>query len=291
MKANPFNTIATIVKPNIRNAWPLVADLGKWCAKKNIEILVEESTRKFLNHNNQLTFVNREDLAERADLIVVLGGDGTMLATARLLGGRSVPVVGVNFGLLGYLTEFSVEDVFPTLERMLNGDFRIEKRVQLYATVIRNGNCVAKGTVLNDVVVNKSALARMIDLECWISGQLITRFRADGLILSTPTGSTAYSLSAGGPLIHPSIHAMLITPICPHTLTNRPLVVSDEAPIELILVTPREEVTLTLDGQIGFALKHLDRISIRKSEHYFQLVQAANKNYFSVLKSKLSWGG
>ncbi|MBI4851477.1 MAG: NAD(+)/NADH kinase [Acidobacteria bacterium] len=290
MKTNPPKTIATVVKPNIKNAWTLVADLSKWCVRKNIELLVEESTKKFLNHNNHLTFVSREEIAQRAELIVVLGGDGTMLATARLLGGRCVPVIGVNFGLLGYLTEFSVDELFPLLERVLTGDFYIEKRVQLYASVIRNGSCVTRGTVLNDVVVNKSALARMIDLECWINGQLINRFRADGLIISTPTGSTAYSLSAGGPLIHPSIHAMLITPICPHTLTNRPLVVSDENPIELVLVTPREEVTLTLDGQIGFSLKHLDRISVRKSEHYFQLVQATNKNYFSVLKNKLSWG-
>jgi NAD+ kinase len=285
-----IKTIATIVKPNIRNAWPLVTELGKWSAKKNIELLVEESTRKLLNHSNHLNFVSREEIAEKAEIIVVLGGDGTMLATARLLGGKGVPVIGINFGLLGYLTEFSVEDLFPLLERVLTGDFHIEKRVQLYASVIRNGNRVAKGTVLNDVVVNKSALARMIDLECWINGQLINRFRADGLIISTPTGSTAYSLSAGGPLIHPSIHAMLITPICPHTLTNRPLVVSDEEPIELVLMTPKEEVTLTLDGQIGFALKHLDRIRVKKSEHYFQLVQATNKNYFGVLKSKLSWG-
>lgn len=291
MEAKQIKTIAAIVKPNIRNAWPLVTELGKWSAKKNIQLLVEESTRKLLNHSNHLIFVSREEIAERADLIVVLGGDGTMLATARLLKGRSVPVIGVNFGLLGYLTEFSVEDLFPLLERVLVQDFRIEKRVQLYTSVIRNGSCITRGTVLNDVVVNKSALARMIDLECWISGQLINKFRADGLIISTPTGSTAYSLSAGGPLIHPSIHAMLMTPICPHTLTNRPLVVSDEEPIELILATPREEVTLTLDGQIGFSLKHLDRITVRKSEHYFQLVQAPNKNYFSVLKDKLSWGG
>src|SRR5262249_50391322 len=154
---------------------------------------------------------------------------------------------------------------------------------RLDASVLRNGQCIASGSVLNDVVVNKSALARIIELECTINGELVNRFRADGLIISTPTGSTAYSLSAGGPLIHPGISAMLVTPICPHTLTNRPLVVPDDSPIELVLMTPREEVTLTLDGQIGFALKYGDRISVRKSEQYFQLVQSNNKTYFEVL--------
>lgn len=286
-----INCIGALVKPNIKNAWQLVADLSKWCTKKGVTFLVEESTRKFLNHNNSLSLVSREELAQRSELIIVLGGDGTMLATARLLAGRCVPVIGVNFGLLGYLTEFSVEELFPMLEKVINNEYQIEKRVQLDAQVTRNGQLIANGVVLNDVVVNKSALARMIDLECWVTGQLITRFRADGLIISTPTGSTAYSLSAGGPLIHPSIHAMLITPICPHTLTNRPLVISDEEPIELILMTPREEVTLTLDGQIGFSLKYQDRISVRKNKNYFHLVQSPNKNYFSILKSKLSWGG
>src|SRR5262249_28452573 len=149
---------------------------------------------------------------------------------------------------LGYLTEFSVEELFPMLERVITGDFNIDKRMRLDTSVLRNGNCIATGSVLNDAVVNKSALARIIELECWIGKQLVHRFRADGLIISTPTGSTAYSLSAGGPLVHPGLEAMLITPICPHALTNRPLVIPNDVTIELVLQTPREEVTLTLDG-------------------------------------------
>jgi NAD+ kinase len=284
-----MQSIGVLVKPNITSAWPVVADLGKWGAERGIEILVEEAARKFLQDG--VTMLPREEIARRADLIIVLGGDGTMLATARLLGARAVPVIGVNFGLLGYLTEFSVEELFPTLERVIAGDFQVDKRVRLDAFVMRNEQRIATGSVLNDVVVNKSALARIIELECLINGHIINRFRADGLIISTPTGSTAYSLSAGGPLIHPRINAMLITPICPHTLTNRPLVVPGEAPIELVLMTPREEVTLTLDGQIGFALKFGDRICVRKSEQYFELVQSRSKHYYEVLHDKLNWGG
>src|SRR6185436_18717048 len=156
-------------------------------AGRGIEVLAEEAGRKFLNSDSKVTFTMRSDIGQRADLIVVLGGDGTMLATSRLISGRKVPVIGVNFGLLGYLTEFSVEDLFPMLERVLNGDYRIDSRMRLDSQVMRKDNCIATGSVLNDAVVNKSALARIIELECWIDGQLVNRFRADGLIISTPT--------------------------------------------------------------------------------------------------------
>jgi NAD+ kinase len=288
MNTATIRTIGAVVKPNITNAWPLVTDLGRWGVENQVTVLAEEDARKYVDGNVQL--LPREEIARRADLIIVLGGDGTMLATARLLGHRAVPVIGVNFGLLGYLTEFSVDDLFPTLDRVVAGDFAFDKRMRLDTSVVRNGNCIATGSVLNDAVVNKSALARIIELECWIKGQLINRFRADGLIISTPTGSTAYSLSAGGPLVHPRMQAMLITPICPHTLTNRPLVIPDEAAIELVLQTSHEEVTLTLDGQIGIALRFGDRITVNKSEHYFQLVQSPNKDYFRILHEKLGWG-
>lgn len=289
MKHISLRYIGVIVKPNITSAWPVVDELSRWSAARNIELMAEEAARKFIKDG--ITFTTREEMAERADLIIVLGGDGTMLATSRMLGGRTVPVIGVNFGLLGYLTEFSVEELFPMLDRVLEGKFGLDVRTRLETKVLRNGQVIASGTVLNDVVVNKSALARIIDLECWINEQLVNRFRADGLIISTPTGSTAYSLSAGGPLIHPKMHAMAITPICPHTLSNRPLVIPDELPVELVLMTPpREEVTLTLDGQIGFALKCNDRISVRKSEHCFNLIKSPNKNYFQILHEKMGWG-
>jgi NAD+ kinase len=281
--------IGTIIKPHINNAWSVVTELSAWGKREGIELLVEETARPHIK--SRITIATREEITSQADLIVVLGGDGTMLATARLMGTRTVPVIGVNFGTLGYLTEYSLEDLFPALERVIKGDFHLDTRMRLDTCVMRKEQCVTEASVLNDVVVNKSALARIIELDCWINGQLVNRFRADGLIISTPTGSTAYSLSAGGPLIHPQIHAMVITPICPHTLTNRPLVVADEALVELVLATPREEVTLTLDGQIGFALKHEDRIIVRKSKQYFHLIKSANKSYFEVLREKLSWGG
>ncbi|MBL8151659.1 MAG: NAD(+)/NADH kinase [Blastocatellia bacterium] len=289
MKPFSLRCIGTIVKPNITDAWPVVDEIGRWAAKHQIEVIAEETGRKFLD--SKISLVSRTELAARSDLIVVLGGDGTMLATARLMGSRNVPVIGVNFGMLGYLTEFSVEELIPMLEDILNGNFRTNERMRLEAEVIRNGSCVSSGSVLNDVVVNKAALARMIDLECWINGKLINRFRADGLIVSTPTGSTAYSLSAGGPIIQPGINAIVITPICPHTLTNRPLVIPDSTAVDLILMTTNEEITLTLDGQIGFALKHGDKIAVRKSEHYFHLVESIDKSYFEVLHDKLNWGG
>jgi NAD+ kinase len=285
---SPIRTIGAIVKPNITNAWPTVQEMLRWAAVKGITVVVEKTERQHLH--GEVTFLEREELAQLADLVVVLGGDGTMLASARLLRNRSVPVIGVNFGLLGYLTEFSVEDLFPTLERALTNDLQLDRRLRLDTSVFRNGKCIDTVSVLNDVVVNKSALARIIALECWIEGQMINCFRADGLIISTPTGSTAYSLSAGGPIVHPCMGAMLITPICPHTLTNRPLVVPDETTIDLVLQSPKEEVTLTLDGQIGIALQQGDRIRVRKSENYFQLVRSYRKNYFEILHDKLNWG-
>ncbi|MEW6734924.1 MAG: NAD(+)/NADH kinase [Acidobacteriota bacterium] len=289
MKTLSLRRIGIVVKPNITSAWPVVTQMGKWSIKHGIELLVEQHAHTFVE--GAMTFMAREEIPQHADLIIVLGGDGTMLATARLIGAHAVPVMGVNFGTLGYLTEFSVEELFPTLDRIIEGNYCLDIRVRLDARVLRNEQCIAEASVLNDVVVNKSALARIIELECWINDQLVNNFRADGLIISTPTGSTAYSLSAGGPLIHPRMHAMAITPICPHALTNRPLVIPDEAPVDLILMTPREEVTLTLDGQIGFSLKGGDRICVRKSEQYFQLIQSNNKNYFQILHEKLNWGG
>lgn len=281
--------IGVVVKPNITNAWPVVDQMARWAERKGLEVWAEEVGRPYLREC--VHFVKREEITNNCGVIVVLGGDGTMLATARGIGMREVPVIGINFGLLGYLTEFSTEELLPTLESVLKGDYRIDRRMRLDAEVIRGGKLVTTGRVLNDVVVNKAALARMIELECWIDGEPINRFRADGLIISTPTGSTAYSLSAGGPIVHPGINAIVITPICPHTLTNRPLVVKDDSPIELYLLGSLDEVTLTLDGQIGFSLKAGDRIRVNKSQSYLHLVKPPRKNYFEVLHEKLNWGG
>jgi NAD+ kinase len=234
--------------------------------------------------------LDHDQLAASVDLMLVLGGDGTMIATARMLGDRAVPVLGVNYGALGYLAEFRVEELYTALESILEGNYRVDTRVMLAVQLMRGNEEVARTRVLNDAVINKSALARIIEIEAYLNQQYVNSFRADGLIVSTPTGSTAYNLSAGGPVIYPSMNAVVITPICPFTLSNRPIVVPDNAVIELRLKTRQEDVRLTLDGQVGFTLQVEDRVIIRKSRTSFNLIQPMNRNYFEVLRDKLRWG-
>lgn len=232
-----------------------------------------------------------EKLAANVDLVLVLGGDGTMIATSRMVADTEVPVLGINFGGLGYLAEFRIEELYTALESILSGNYRLDKRVMLAVQLPGDIKGDQAGhRVLNDVVINKSALARIIEIEAYLNDQFVNSFRADGLIVSTPTGSTAYNLSAGGPVIFPSMNAVVITPICPFTLSNRPIVVPDDATIELRLKTDKEDVALTLDGQVGFPLKVDDRVVIRKSKTTFNLVQPMNRNYFDVLRDKLRWG-
>ncbi|MDW8167848.1 MAG: NAD(+)/NADH kinase [Acidobacteriota bacterium] len=278
-----------MVKPKIKGAGSIIEHLSRFLAERGIELVAEPIIEE-MAPGCRATLVPPEKLPSTIDLLVVMGGDGTMLAAARLMGGRRIPVLGVNFGGLGYLTEFTLEEMFPALERALMEEALVDSRMMLDAFVYRAGQCVAEYSVLNDAVVNKSALARIIQIECWIDGAPVTTFRADGLIVSTPTGSTAYSLSAGGPIVHPSVAAIVITPICPHMLTNRPLVISDQSDVKLILRTPREEVTLTLDGQVGFALQVGDEVIVHKSAKTFDLISPPNKNYFQVLRDKLYWG-
>lgn len=284
-----LHRVGLMVKPKLKGAGPIIEHLWRFLTERGIELVAEPIVEE-MAPGCGAALVPREDLPSTIDLLIVMGGDGTMLAAARLMGGRRIPVLGVNFGGLGYLTEFTLEEVFPALERLLAGEAFIDSRRMLDAFVYRAGRCVAEYSVLNDAVVNKSALARIIQIECWIDGASVTTFRADGLIVSTPTGSTAYSLSAGGPIVHPSVAAIVITPICPHMLTNRPLVISDASEVKLLLRTPREEVTLTLDGQVGFALQVEDEVVVRKSAKTFDLISPMNKNYFQVLRDKLYWG-
>jgi NAD+ kinase len=234
--------------------------------------------------------LDHDQVAAGVDLMLVLGGDGTMIATARMLGDKEVPVLGVNYGGLGYLAEFRVEELYTALQSILEGNYRLDTRVMLAVQLMRGNEEVTRTRVLNDAVINKSALARIIEIEAYLNHQYVNSFRADGLIVSTPTGSTAYNLSAGGPVIYPSMNAVVITPICPFTLSNRPIVVPDDAVIELCLKTRQEDVALTLDGQVGFPLQVEDRVIIRKSRTTFNLVQPMNRNYFEVLRDKLRWG-
>jgi NAD+ kinase len=285
--------IGIVLKPHQPQALKTICELTLWLGQRGIELAGgPEIERERIEHETgcAVAHVESDNLAAAVDLVLVLGGDGTMIATARMIGDEEVPVLGVNYGSLGYLTEFRIEELYDALEMILADNYRLDKRVMLAVELQRGADVVTRNRVLNDVVINKSALARIIEIEAYLNSQFVNSFRADGLIVSTPTGSTAYNLSAGGPIIFPSMNAVVITPICPFTLSNRPLVVPEDAVIELLMKTDQEDVSLTLDGQVGFPLRVDDRVVIRKSRTTFNLIQPSNRNYFDVLRDKLRWG-
>jgi NAD+ kinase len=294
MAESPIKRVGVVVKPHQPEALRTLCHLIEWLSARGITLVgaVDEKDRDLVMKETgcRILLSSRENLASKVDLLVVLGGDGTMIGTSRMMGDNEVPVVGINYGTFGYLAEFRDDEMFAALESILEGDYRVEKRVRLAVEVFRGDQLVLHDRVLNDVVVNKAALARIIDLEASMNGQLISTFRADGLIFSTPTGSTAYNLSAGGPVVYPSMNALVITPICPFTLSARPIVVPDDALIEVELKTHDAEVVLTLDGQVGIPLSVDDRVVIRKSRTTFNIVRPSNRNYFDVLREKLKWG-
>jgi NAD+ kinase len=286
--------IGIIAKQNKPEAVPIVRNLIEWFQPKKIEVYIEEGMGNlFTPHPSatNLCFVEKKEIPSYAEMIIVLGGDGTLLSVARLVEDHDVPILGVNLGGLGFLTEITLEELYRVLERVVQGDFVTDERVVLNAAVIRRGERLAEFVVLNDAVINKGALARIIDLETTINGEYLTTFKSDGLIISTPTGSTAYSLSAGGPIVYPSLHCIIITPICPHTLTNRPIVIPDDVEIRAFLKTKQQEVILTLDGQQGFSLEFEDVVEVRKAEGRILLIKSPYRHYFEVLREKLKWGG
>ena len=230
-------------------------------------------------------------MASGPELLVVIGGDGTLLAAARLLGGRPVPILAINHGGLGFLTEVMLPELYLELEKVLAGEYATDRRVMLDARLLRGSDVVAAQRALNDVVLNKGTLARIVELEIHVNDQHVSTFRADGLIIATPTGSTAYNLSAGGPIVHPDMSAMLVTPICSHTLANRPLVLPGRARVTVRLKSAREEgVYMTVDGQIGVEMEAGDRLEVGPSSEEVLLVAPEGKNYFDVLRDKLKWG-
>jgi NAD+ kinase len=292
MPERTIKTVGVIVKPNHEEAWKTACELADWLKTRKVELVGKPRVHGENLEGAQCDIddVADEKFGEECDLIVVLGGDGTMISTARLVGDSDALVLGINYGSLGYLTDFRIEEMFPALEAIFRGEYEVDRRVMLHAEHWSGEEMLASGRVLNDVVINKAALARIIEIDVSLNGLFVNSFRADGLIVSTPTGSTAYNLSAGGPIIYPSMNAVVLTPICPFTLTNRPIVVPDAAMIELKLEKENEGVVLTLDGQIGYSMKADDRIRIRKSRTTFNLVQPPNRNYFDVLRNKLKWG-
>jgi len=233
--------------------------------------------------------VTADEIASMADLVVVLGGDGTLLHAARMCAHREVPLLGINHGSLGFMTDVPRERTFEALEHTLAGRYSLERRIKLAVQVVRRGEVILEGEVLNDAVIGKNALARIADIGASVDGAYLTTFKADGVIVSTPTGSSAYSLAAGGPLVHPAVSAVLVTPICPHTLTQRPIVLPDDRALEFELLS-ESEMFVTLDGQTGRALERGDKVTLRRSPTATVLVRSDHASWYAVLRNKLRWG-
>ncbi len=280
--------IAVLAKVHDPRCQGVASELVEWLSARGIEPLVDAHLARHL----QLPCgIDSTLFPQQADLVVVLGGDGTLISAARQIGDHGIPILGVNLGSLGFLTEITLEELYPTLERCIAGEHCISERMMLQATVERDGAEIASHAVLNDVVINKGALARIVDLETMVNSHYLTTFKADGLIISTPTGSTGYSLSAGGPIVHPAMNCIAITPICPHTLTNRPVIIAEDSLIQIAVRSlPDEDIFLTLDGQVGVELQGGDVIQVRRANYCARLVMSGSKDYFAVLRTKLKWG-
>ena len=283
-----FQSIGIISRPRRSDLCVVVPPLLKWLEERGIQTLIDEETANCLP--NGAKGLTRQKVADSSQLLLVLGGDGTLLAAARLAAPRSIPVLPINMGSLGFLTNFTLQELHPALDDTLEGRFSLSERVLITVDLERAGKIIDTQRVLNEVVINKGALARMIELELIIDGDFVCRYRADGLIIATPTGSTAYSLSAGGPIVHPTVESFVITPICPHMLSDRPLVIRDSSTIEMKLSGNTESVFLTLDGQRGIPLQPGDIVRAARAKELLKLIQPPKKSYFEILRNKLKWG-
>ncbi len=288
-----ISRIGIVAKHGLSAAAEHLTALDAWLTTRHVEPVYETATAGLLPSGHLRRHTTREALPLEVDLITVLGGDGTLLAMAARIAqsGRDVPILGVNFGSLGFLTEIRIDEVYAALQAALDDSAVIETRAMLRATALRDGSDIDSRVLLNDVVFTKGALSRMIELSVWVNGDFVTKVKADGLIIASATGSTAYNLAAGGPIVHPSADALVLTPIAPHTLTNRPIVMPGTALVE---VRPRieedDEVYVTYDGQSGYALQPHDIVRVAKAVERTRLVKAQSRTYFELLRGKLKWG-
>lgn len=283
-----LQTIGIMSRPRRANLSSVLPPLLDWFKARNLKVVYDTETAASLEDCSQ--GMSRHQVAEQAQLLLVLGGDGTLLAAAREAAPRGIPILPINLGSLGFLTSFTLDELYPALEGTLAGRISTSQRVMLQVELEREGQRIDCQQVLNDAVINKGTLSRMIDVQLRIDDDFVCRYRADGLIVATPTGSTAYSLSAGGPIVHPSVESFVITPICPHTLSDRPLVIHDTSTIEVALAGSAESVFLTLDGQKGIPMQAADRVRMKRAGSCLKLIQPPKKSYFEILRSKLKWG-
>ncbi len=285
-KAQDFKIqrVGVVTRADSQDAIRTAAELADWLHRRKIEVALDETSLKALS----LPDVTAFDTGAKYDLVVVLGGDGTLLSVARSV---PVPILGVNLGRLGFLTELARSELYPSLVKILAGEFRVEERSLFDVVLRRKRGTAANFRAFNDAVIGKNALAKIIELDVKVGGGLVGRYRADGLIISTPNGATAYNLSAGGPILFPALPVAVLTPLCPHTLSLRPIVVPDSEAIEITLQTPREEVFLTVDGQEGSSMSYRDTVSIQRSKTTAKLIRVADRTFYDSLREKLKWGG
>jgi NAD+ kinase len=290
---SPISRVGIVAKSHLREAVPHLTDIAGWLESRRIEATFESATAALMPSANGYRVAEKVDLVGAVDMVVVLGGDGTLLSMADCIAaaGKSIPILGVNFGSLGFLTEVTLPELYSSLETVLSGKARVEERMMLASTVRRARETFTAYVALNDVVVTKTSRARMVDLSVSVGDEFVTRVRADGLIIATPTGSTAYNLAAGGPIVQPNVDALIVTPIAPHTLTNRPLIIPGSSTVRVQAhMETRDEVFVTFDGQAGCQLEEGDEISVRRAERTLRLIRPSTRSYFEVLRQKLKWG-
>lgn len=294
MAAESIANVGLIAKRNLPAAAGVLAELAGWLEARGVQPLFEEETARLAGVPEGRATCSADDLPRDSDLIVLLGGDGTLIGVADRIArsGHDIPILGVNFGSLGFLTEITLPELYDALEAVLEGRAAMDTRVMLASRTMRQDAPFAEHIVLNDVVITKGALSRIIEMSVTVGEQEVTRFRADGLIVASPTGSTAYNLAAGGPIVHPAVDAMLLTPIAPHTLTNRPLVIPGTAEVRVSpIMEGNDEVFVTFDGQAGFPLQETDLVTVRRAPFALRIVKSPNRTYFELLREKLKWGG